>query len=88
MPICQFLISMFNVRSKFRALATFHGVFDGLSPPFELAEDKGSSVDVLICHGTEDPFVSPENVEQALATFQAHRFRTSLLQLSANAYQS
>lgn len=70
------------VRSRIKALATFHGVFDGLTAPTELDADTGMPVDVLICHGTEDPFVPEENLEQALATFQAHRFRTQLLQLS------
>jgi dienelactone hydrolase len=38
---------------------------------------------VLICHGTEDPFMSSTALEQALATLQARRYRTSLLQLPA-----
>lgn len=75
---------MIKVRSAFRALVTFHGIFDGLPTPPESNEERDDScVDVLICHGTEDPFVSDDNIERALATFQAHRFRTSLLQLPA-----
>ena len=81
-PILE-ISRMTKVRSSFRALVTFHGVFDGLPPPTEVEEESGASVDVLICHGTKDPFVSAENLERALATLQSRRFRTSLLQLPA-----
>jgi dienelactone hydrolase len=67
-----------------RAMATFHGVFDGLPPPPPVdAETTAAQPEVLICHGTEDPFVSSTALEQALATLQARRYRTSLLQLPA-----
>mmetsp|Transcript_8718 Transcript_8718/g.16615 ORF Transcript_8718/g.16615 Transcript_8718/m.16615 type:complete len:366 (+) Transcript_8718:62-1159(+) len=81
-PILE-ISRMTNARSTFKALVTFHGVFDGLPSPTDSDEESSGSVDVLICHGTEDPFVSDENLEKALATLQAHRFRTSLLQLPA-----
>jgi dienelactone hydrolase len=67
-----------------RAMATFHGVFDGLPPPPPVdAATTAALAEVLICHGTEDPFVSSTALEQALATLQARRYRTSLLQLPA-----
>lgn len=82
------LSRMASVRPPLKAMATFHGVFDGLPAPDEdklasSGSDSSETVDVLICHGTNDPFVSNETLEAALATLQAQRFRTSLLQLSA-----
>jgi dienelactone hydrolase len=78
---------MQSLRPQIKAAATFHGVFDGMSPPPQDVApadfSSRSAVDVLICHGTEDPFVSPESLESALATFQAYGCRTSLLQLPA-----
>ena len=67
-----------------RAMVTFHGVFDGIPPPRAKEEPdaiktKGSQI--LICHGVRDPFVSDENLEQALATFQHYRHSVALLQL-------
>jgi dienelactone hydrolase len=89
-PILE-MSRMVSIRSKLQALVTFHGVFDGLPAPKEdmsPTDDGGGSssihpLDVLICHGTDDPFVSTNLLENALATFQAHRCRTSLLQLPA-----
>lgn len=85
-PVLELSRMSSSARPLLKALATFHGVFDGLKAPAE-ADSGGANdfplVDVLICHGTADPFVPSENVERALATLQAHRFRTSLLQLSA-----
>lgn len=81
-PILE-ISRMSQYRSKMKALVTFHGVFDGLPAPSETDYESLETVDVLICHGTDDPFVSDENVERALETLQAHRFRTSLLQLPA-----
>ena len=76
-----------------RAMATFHGVFDGCRDAS--ASDSSSSVsnsttqkalelaEVLICHGVEDPFVSASSLEQALTLLQDLGYaRTSLLQLS------
>jgi len=67
--------------SGMRAMATFHGVFDEL--PISIQEDTENEnrSEILICHGTKDPFVSDAALENALATFQHHRHLASLLQL-------
>lgn len=73
-----------------KAMATFHGVFgederahgSNLPSPEGSASGEGTA-DIIICHGVEDPFVSNQSLEYALETLQAHRHRTSLLQLSA-----
>jgi dienelactone hydrolase len=38
--------------------------------------------EILLCHGTEDPFVSDQSLERALATLTVNRHIVSLLQLS------
>ena len=81
-PILE-MSRMTAIRSQIRAMATFHGVFDGMPPPNELERVSRSTIDVLICHGTQDPFVSEQMLEDALATLQAQRCRTTLLQLPA-----
>jgi dienelactone hydrolase len=84
-----------------RALATFHGVFDGIDVNVDADEMKDILSDtetttlasrppptgatriaeVLICNGVQDPFVSSNSLEQALALLQKFNYRTSLLQL-------
>jgi dienelactone hydrolase len=68
-----------------QAMATFHGVFDEnvckeLSAP-NLQQQYTSCTEFLLCHGTNDPFVS--NVENALDTLGKLHCRVSLLQLPA-----
>jgi dienelactone hydrolase len=69
-------------RPEIRAMVTFHGVFGGspVPKPDEEVSLEGSC-EILICHGTEDPFVPPEALKQALETLQYFRHTTSLLQL-------
>jgi dienelactone hydrolase len=67
-----------------RAMATFHGVFDtaaGLGPPPSPVQAEPRACEVLICTGTDDPFVSPDMVETALQGLQDTRHTVSLLQL-------
>jgi len=64
-----------------RAMVTFHGVFDGLAVPAADLEHAGDRTEVLICHGTQDPFVPDQALERALETFTKHRQTVSLLQL-------
>eukprot|EP00522_Entomoneis_paludosa_P003315 CAMPEP_0172471890 /NCGR_PEP_ID=MMETSP1065-20121228/68052_1 /TAXON_ID=265537 /ORGANISM="Amphiprora paludosa, Strain CCMP125" /LENGTH=398 /DNA_ID=CAMNT_0013230005 /DNA_START=75 /DNA_END=1271 /DNA_ORIENTATION=+ len=77
-----------------RAMATFHGVFDGvesnvdnlpLGAGDEETDDAQSSnllpAEVLICNGVEDPFVPDKSLEQALGLLQKLNYRASLLQL-------
>jgi dienelactone hydrolase len=62
-----------------QALATFHGVFTD-APAREYGEGRPCS-EVLICHGTDDPFTDDATMEKTLATLQDHRHLSSLLQL-------
>jgi dienelactone hydrolase len=65
-----------------RAMATFHGVFDAsarLIP--SSSEAKPRACEVLLCTGTDDPFVSSDMVEAALQGLQDSRHTVSLLQL-------
>jgi len=51
-----------------RAMATFHGVFDGI-PAIDDDGDKNNkpiSSEILICHGVLDPFVPNGDLEKAL----------------------
>ena len=77
-----------------RAMATFHGVFDGLGSTSEKVpssndDDTNTSsnppphAEVLICNGVDDPFVSDASLEQALELLQNYGYRTSLLQLAS-----
>ncbi|GAX26880.1 hypothetical protein FisN_9Lh174 [Fistulifera solaris] len=63
------------------AMVTFHGVFDGIKAPAESVAVSSAGAEVLICNGVEDPFVSSQTLENALATFQQYGYRLSLLQL-------
>ncbi|GAX11084.1 hypothetical protein FisN_9Hh174 [Fistulifera solaris] len=64
---------------EIRAMVTFHGVFDGIEAPTVAVSSVGA--EILICNGVEDPFVSSQTLENALATFQQYGHRLSLLQL-------
>ncbi|GKY97212.1 hypothetical protein MPSEU_000679600 [Mayamaea pseudoterrestris] len=73
-----------------RAMATFHGVFDGASAVAHTQTEstsvdtaQGQPAEILLCHGVNDPFVSDQQLHAAMATFQRLRYRLSLLQLSA-----
>ena len=67
---------------EMRAMVTFHGVFDDIAPPTDEAVVPSSgAAEVLMCNGVEDPFVSNQSLEHALATFSYHGHRLSLLQL-------
>jgi dienelactone hydrolase len=69
-------------RHEIQAMVTFHGVFGGLPVPKSDKEvSLEGSCEILICHGTEDPFVPPEDLGQALETLQYFCHTTSLLQL-------
>lgn len=66
-----------------RAMATFHGIFEtdlAVPEPQDLV-DKDKQSEILLCHGTKDPFVTEESLERALETFQNQRHVLSLLQL-------
>jgi dienelactone hydrolase len=86
-----------QIPMRMRAMATFHGVFDGLPPPPAALEndedddDNGSQTvtatkktEILICRGTEDPFCSDESIERALQTLTHNRNIVSLLQLQGS----
>ena len=70
-----------------RAMATFHGVFDGAvteevnGTSYKVNSGADVRSEVLICNGRQDPFVSNASLEQALALFQSHHNLVSLLQL-------
>jgi dienelactone hydrolase len=69
-------------RPEIRAMVTFHGVFEGLPVPKSCKDvSLDGSCEILICHGTEDPFVPAEALGRALETLQYFRHTTSLLQL-------
>jgi dienelactone hydrolase len=71
-------------RSNLLAMATFHGVFDELPAPAPQQTTPATpTTEVLICHGVNDPFVSPLQIERALETMQNLDHRVSLLQLNA-----
>jgi dienelactone hydrolase len=77
-------LGLMQVSSSYsiRAMATFHGVFDasaGLLP--RSSEAKPRACEVLLCTGTDDPFVSSVMVEAALQGLQDSRHTVSLLQL-------
>lgn len=59
-----------------KVMVTFHGVFDGNFPASSSdASDDDEKCRVLICNGADDPFVSQEMLDAALATFQRHSCR-------------
>jgi len=68
-----------------KAMVTFHGVFDGKPPlpPADGSSGKDSSnvCKVLICNGTQDPFVSQDMLDAAVATLQQNSCRVSVLSL-------
>jgi dienelactone hydrolase len=80
-----------------RAMVSFHGVFDGLPPPpVEEVDNDNDTTDtvvdnissppkmkteILLCHGLQDPFVSGQTLERALATLTQTGHIVSLLQL-------
>lgn len=70
-----------------RALATFHGVFDATAASPRPSSDSPiplpSDCEVLVCHGTNDPFVSTDMIVAALQTLQDCRHTVSLLQLAS-----
>jgi dienelactone hydrolase len=78
-------LGLMAVSNKYsiRAMVTFHGVFDnaaGLAPPSPVQAEP-RACEVLICTGTDDPFVSSDMVETALQGLQDTRHTVSLLQL-------
>ena len=71
-----------------RAMATFHGVFDGVRKlsPVEGAGDGGggngnvvAGRDVLVCTGAEDPFVSDEDLDAAKDMFEGLGYHTDVM---------
>ena len=74
-----------------RAVATFHGVFDGVAlkhPPSVMSVDeagkdgeRGSRRRALICSGSDDPFVSKEQLENCRRIFLSNGWDWTLLQL-------
>lgn len=67
-----------------RAMVSFHGVFDGKVPsPHDSIQARAFHNDtkVLICNGMEDPFVSSEMLDAAVATFERHSCQVTLSNL-------
>jgi dienelactone hydrolase len=65
-----------------RGMVTFHGVFDAnRSAASSAVTNERRVCEVLICNGTDDPFVSSDMVEAALQSLQESRNTVSLLQL-------
>ena len=68
---------------EMKAMATFHGVFDGLLPPTdhtEAMQERGSQV--LICNGEADPFVSKQSLHSSIAFLERYGHDVKLLQLT------
>jgi dienelactone hydrolase len=66
-----------------QAMVTFHGVFDDIPPP--PPADEGTSTEntcrILICNGTEDPFVPESSLRNAMDTMKQHGHEVTLLEL-------
>lgn len=69
--------------SGLKAMATFHGVFDGIPPPASSkgTEESDGGCQILICNGAEDPFVSESTLQNAVETMQQHGHTVTLLEL-------
>jgi len=65
-------------------LVTFHGVFDGITDSeIEPDNNEGNVTEgsghVLICNGKSDPFISEQDLEAGIKSFQKHGWNTKLL---------
>jgi dienelactone hydrolase len=65
------------------ALATFHGVFDGIEdvviPPSEQIVNLDDEKKLLICNGMSDPFVSQVSLEIARNAFESHSWNVEIV---------
>lgn len=69
--------------SGVKAMATFHGVFDGIPPTSDdSGEVKETGCNILLCNGAEDPFVSETSLQNAIDTMKQSGHAVNLLQLT------
>ncbi|KAL9187269.1 hypothetical protein ACHAXT_001372 [Thalassiosira profunda] len=68
--------------ARVKAMATFHGVFDGvakLSPcTVEGYDESDTDSRVLVCTGSDDPFVPADDLDAALHLFEGLGYRTEV----------
>jgi dienelactone hydrolase len=68
---------------SFKAMITFHGVFGECTPPpLDIVDDNRANIGrTLICHGTEDPYVSEKSLENVVNTLKYHGQDVSVLRI-------
>lgn len=62
-----------------RSMATYHGVFDGVTPPEASSANDSVACEVLVCNGAEDPFVPKEALERSSQTMERCGCKVHLL---------
>lgn len=66
------------------AMATFHGVFDGVRKLSAIESNIGAEnavvdCNVLVCNGEDDPFVPSEDLDAAMKMFDDLGYRNSIM---------